>query len=527
MRICFHCMNRIDQEAGICPYCRKSTIFDAPDHHLLPGTLLSGKYLVGLSLGEGGFGITYIAMDLEQERRIAIKEYYPNGCVNRFNKASAHVTCSRSEGRGDVFEAGKRRFMSEARILSSFSDQPGIVSVYDSFEENNTAYIVMEYLEGMDLKEYVKKNGVLRFDECINMLLPLIYTLSSIHEKGLIHRDISPDNIRLVLGGVKLLDFGAAKDVSSGANQSLSVTLKPGYAPEEQYRSHGVQGPWTDIYALCATIYKCITGKTPDESIERMSKDELKLPSQLGIAISEKSEAALMKGLSVRADDRYRTIPDLLSDLLGTQTSPASASAPPKAQAKGEFTVTISSVQKEKEYAQSFTPYVPPVDNNVSQSTFKQEPAAKIADRENGKNKRTLIVLLDILALIVFLIVSYQLMDYKKQKWCNECYEFHWVTYTDEAGHHWNCGFISIILMLQIVVISTMKIKLGFILHSLVSAGAVAWHFWAIEEFWGSRLTEENAIALISLVIYAIIVILSLVLAFTKNKRLNQTNYRQ
>jgi len=328
VKYCFHCMKEIGPDDSFCPHCRRETAFPAPEHHLLPGTVLLGKILIGTALGEGGFGITYIALDLENKRKIALKEYYPSGYVNRLNTSSQTVTCNHSEDRAEFFASGKKRFMSEARILSMFSREAGIVSVYDFFEANNTAYIAMEYLEGMDLKEYIKTHGTMSFENAVNMLLPLMYTLSGVHEKGLIHRDISPDNIRLVLGGVKLLDFGAARDISHESNKSLSVMLKPGYAPEEQYRTHGIQGPWTDIYALCATIYKCITGITPIECIERMIEDDLKKPSELGVVISERCEEALMKGLSVRAKDRYRTINDLLKDLLASGESDASIAEP-------------------------------------------------------------------------------------------------------------------------------------------------------------------------------------------------------
>lgn len=317
MDFCMHCMSPIEKSDSECPFCGKAFDEVIPAHHLKPGTILNKKFLVGAALGEGGFGITYIGRDLTLDIKVAIKEYYPNGYVNRSNTVSPDVTCSTTSNRKDFFNSGREKFLKEARILAKFSGEPGVVDVRDFFEENNTAYIVMEYLDGQDLKEYLKENGTMSAEQTIKMLMPLMKALIKIHGQGLIHRDISPDNIRLVGENVKLMDFGAARDVSANANKSLSVMLKPGYAPEEQYRSKGVQGPWTDVYALCATIYKCITGITPDDSTQRVFSDELKTPTALGITINETLELALMKGLSVLQKDRYQSIDELINGFKG------------------------------------------------------------------------------------------------------------------------------------------------------------------------------------------------------------------
>ena len=313
MDYCIYCMAELsDRAAKFCPVCGKSLAYDCPSHHLMPGTLLSRKYLVGVAIGEGGFGITYIGRDLNLEMKVAIKEYYPNGYANRNNTASPGVTEPKTADRREYFDRGRRRFLREARALAKFSGEPGIVDVRDFFEENNTAYIVMEYLEGQTLKEYLLKNGVIPGDTVIQMLVPVMRSLQKVHKEGIVHRDISPDNIMLVGNQVKLLDFGAARSISSEDQKSLSVLLKPGYAPEEQYRSRGNQGPWSDVYALCATIYKCITGNTPDDSTERLVNDSLKKPSELGVEISPKVEMAIMKGLAVFAENRYQNIEELM-----------------------------------------------------------------------------------------------------------------------------------------------------------------------------------------------------------------------
>ena len=180
----------------------------------------------------------------------------------------------------------------------------------------------MEFLDGQTLKDYLNENGSLSPDQTLSLLMPVMLSLREVHKKGLIHRDISPDNIMLVDGKAKLLDFGATRDISADGQRSLSVLLKPGYAPEEQYRSKGIQGPWTDVYALCATIYKCITGITPDDSAQRLFKDEIKAPSELGISIDENMETALLKGLAVLHKDRYQSIDELLDGLKGIDRRP-------------------------------------------------------------------------------------------------------------------------------------------------------------------------------------------------------------
>lgn len=316
MNYCSKCMEPIGEGELRCPCCGYAAGAEVPPHHLMPGTVLDRKFLVGTALGEGGFGITYIGRDLLLDMKVAIKEYYPSGYVNRSCTVSASVNCSSGE-KGDFFETGKARFLREAQILARFSGSAGIVDVRDFFEENNTAYIVMEYLDGQTLKDYLRERGTLKPGETIGLLMPVMESLRRIHNEGLIHRDISPDNIMLSGGQVKLLDFGAARNVYALGNKSLSVMLKPGYAPEEQYRSKGNQGPWTDVYALCATMYKCITGITPDDAAQRVFKDELKAPSELGITIAPSVEAALMKGLRVLQKDRLQSIDELLDGLSG------------------------------------------------------------------------------------------------------------------------------------------------------------------------------------------------------------------
>lgn len=306
---CTYCMQKRRDDSSACEHCHNTAVYDAPIHHIKPGTVLKEKYMIGRALGEGGFGITYIGRDLTLDMRIAVKEFYPSGYAHRNHNYANEVTLTQSNS-GLDFEKDMQRFLNEARTLAKFSEEPGVVGVRDFFRENGTAYIVMEYLDGITLKNYLKTHGTIPADKLFEMLDPVMASLNLIHAQGLIHRDISPDNIMVLKNGkLKLLDFGAAREVNS--DKSLSVVLKHGYAPEEQYRSKGQQGPWTDVYAMCATIYKCLTGITPPESLERAYDDELQAPSKLGIPISRTQEAALLKGLCVRVGDRIQSVNEL------------------------------------------------------------------------------------------------------------------------------------------------------------------------------------------------------------------------
>jgi len=338
--LCMCCMS-IKNSNGICQNCGfDENNYQLSPHHLPVRTILNGKYLVGRVLGEGGFGITYLGWDLNLDLKIAIKEFYPTGFVMRENTTTNTVTSFTGE-KNQFFQSGREKFVGEAKSLAKFYSLPGIVSIKDFFLENGTAYIVMEYVDGLTFKQYLASmGGKIPAAQMFEMMKPLMKSLSEIHTAGIIHRDISPDNIMLTKeGNIKLLDFGAARDFANSGNKSLSVMLKPGYAPEEQYRSKGVQGPWTDIYALCATIYKAITGVTPDESSERIRHDELKKPSELGIAIILQQEAVLMKGIAVLQEERFQNINDLYNALYGTTnqevaspipTSNVSRPTPPK-----------------------------------------------------------------------------------------------------------------------------------------------------------------------------------------------------
>lgn len=314
MNYCPYCMNEIPADAAQCPVCgRDPSAYASSPHTLSCGAMLNHRYLVGGVLGEGGFGITYIGLDTLLQMRVAIKEFYPSGMVNRNNTVSNDVQSINADAAVELFSKSRENFLHEARTLAKFANEPGIVSVKDFFEENHTVYIVMEYLDGITLKNYLKQVGTISSYNTICLLMPVFRSLKKIHEKNLIHRDISPDNIMLVDEEVKLLDFGAAREFAD--EKSLSVILKHGYAPMEQYRRHGKQGAWTDIYAICATVYKCITGTIPPDATDRVFDDSLKMPSELGFEASPEFDAFLRHGLAVRAEDRIQSIDQLFAEL--------------------------------------------------------------------------------------------------------------------------------------------------------------------------------------------------------------------
>ncbi|MFR8012291.1 MAG: leucine-rich repeat protein [Clostridia bacterium] len=282
-----------------------------------PETILNGRYLVGRVLGFGGFGTTYIAWDLVLEKKVAIKEYMPSDFATR---APGETQLSVYDGElGEQFEAGLKSFIDESRRLAKFNHEDGIVHIFDSFLENGTAYIVMEYLEGKTLKELLKEHGgKIPYEEAVGYILPVLKSLDAVHQTGIIHRDIAPDNIFLTNDGkVKLIDFGASRYATTLHSKSLSVILKQGYAPEEQYRSHGEQGPWSDVYAVCATLYRAITGIVPEDALERCANDKLVPPSKMGIQLPQGIENAILNGLNTKAENRIQSAKELAQALSG------------------------------------------------------------------------------------------------------------------------------------------------------------------------------------------------------------------
>jgi len=315
---CISCMNVID--SPVCPYCGYPVHNQTQPHQLPVGTMLRGRYQVGRVLGQGGFGITYIAWDTLMENVVAVKEFFPGSTVNRNTAYSPTVQCN-TTNMGAHYEASKERFLREAKALVRFRNVPEVVDILDFMEENNTAYIVMEFVRGVDLAKYIQgRGGRLSVEETFRILKPVMEALATVHKGGIVHRDISPDNIILdPMGGAKLLDFGAVRsvdnpDVDKALNKSTEAILKQGFAPLEQYNTRGSLGPWTDEYAMCATVFYCLTGRIPEDASIRVTEgidpdwDSIE-------GLPEHQKRALEKGMSVRAKDRYPDMDALMADL--------------------------------------------------------------------------------------------------------------------------------------------------------------------------------------------------------------------
>lgn len=330
VQFCPGCLRDAEFENGVCAKCGfDMNGYTVMPHHLVPGTLVKQRYKIGRVLGEGGFGITYIGIDTVLNLKVAIKEFYMSGYVNRNHDASPNVFATLGTHR-DTFEKNREKFLNEARVLAQFYGEAGIVGVRDFCEENGTAYIIMDFLNGVDLKTYLEQKGRLAPEDAVKLLMPVMTSLQHVHAEGIIHRDISPDNIMVMEdGSTKLLDFGAAREISQTDIKSLSVILKPGYAPEEQYRSKGRQGPWTDVYALAATLYKCIVGATPDDAMERMYRDRLPSPAAVDAACPIAISNVIIKGLAVRQADRYQDVASFLADLKTAMEDPDNAELAP------------------------------------------------------------------------------------------------------------------------------------------------------------------------------------------------------
>lgn len=310
MSLCYQCFREKPNDDP-CPFCGYDDRTERENYPLaLPqGTVLAGRYLVGRVIGQGGFGITYIAKDHQTDDLVALKEYFPDTVALR--KDGYTVTTFSGEKR-DYFDYGKKCFLEEAQTLSQFIGNENICRIYSYFEENGTAYFTMEYLEGDSLQIYLNKNGgKINYYDTMRIILPVMDALIEVHSKGIVHRDLSPDNIIITKDNrVKLIDFGAARYLLGDKSKSLDVVLKHGYAPMEQYTRRGRQGPFTDVYSLAATIYRCITGQTPPDSVDRVSDDTLIPPSTMGVSLPPYAEDAILHALEVMSQNRT---PDMLS----------------------------------------------------------------------------------------------------------------------------------------------------------------------------------------------------------------------
>lgn len=286
------------------------TVDSQSQHALTKGTILNDTYEVVRVLGEGGFGITYEGITKIDEKKVTIKEYYPTNYALR-EHADSDMNLHIFRGSEEKYNKGLKRFIKEAEVLKAYQYIEGVVSVLDFFECNNTAYIVMEYIEGITLKQYVEFNGVLFWDESVELFAPIMKAMGQLHKNGLIHRDISPDNLLIGLDNkARLIDFGAANQLGEEHTHTQTVILKNGYAPPEQYLKEGKLGSWTDVYALSATMFMAMTGRTPTDSVARLQGTELPVDLLELSDCKEWQKQALLKGLDLKVSNRYKTMAD-------------------------------------------------------------------------------------------------------------------------------------------------------------------------------------------------------------------------
>ncbi len=322
MARCMKCMED-GVESDRCVACGSgNTAEPLSQRHLKPGTALkAGRYLIGQALNAGGFGVVYIAWDKELDVKRAIKEYLPVGIAERMENSSKVVPASKQ----DSVNLGKgiELFRKEGRTLARLEEEErgatGFVKIYDVFEENGTAYLVMEYLDGLTLEAYLdnRKDGKVGWETAMKIMEPIFATLELVHRRQIYHRDVAPDNIFLTKDGyVKLIDFGAAKQFAAEASRSMDQVYKPGYSPPEQYEARGKFGPWTDVYALAATLYRSVTGKAPPEAPARLTgHEELAHINEHSFTISRKAKRAIFKALSLDTAKRFQSVGDFLEAL--------------------------------------------------------------------------------------------------------------------------------------------------------------------------------------------------------------------
>ncbi len=308
---CDGCFEIYDDKYEVCPHCGHFHGAKPKEPFALEiGTVLEDRYIIGNEVGLGGFGITYKAWDQVLETAVAIKEYYPSSMVNRVPGTSEVI---RFESKYKAFQFGLERLIMEAQYMAQFNTHDNIVHVLSYFEANNTAYIVMEFLEGCTLGEYVREHGLMTWEESVKIVLQICEALNVIHKVGIIHRDISPDNIFMCdNGAVKLIDFGAAR-FSQNMESNYTVILKPGFAPPEQYTKISTQGPWTDVYAVGATLYYLSTGQKPEESTNRKTNDTLQEPIKLNPELPQYLSDAIMKAMAIEPHLRFSSIDEFVA----------------------------------------------------------------------------------------------------------------------------------------------------------------------------------------------------------------------
>ncbi len=395
---CEHCFAELNSNAGKCPFCTYPKNNEKYPTALTEGTILAGRYVVGRVLGKGGFGVTYLCYDSKDRTRVAIKEYLPDSLTHR-NTGETQVSTYGGESE-EYFKTGAQKFYDEAKLVSRFNGNPNIISVYEFFYENNTTYFVMEYLDGTDLKHYIKeKGGKISEEETLYIAQKVAEALMIVHSTDVLHRDISPDNIFLCSDGkVKLIDFGAARQVVGEASKSLSVILKQGFAPLEQYQKRGKQGPWTDIYALGASLYYALTGEVLDDAMSRIADDELNLES-----ITPGFAAILQKMLEIKIEERYQNTFEL-------KTALSELPITPKPIEIKSLEKTAESVAVTEESDDVKVTVIVKDDNKIAEEKKKEFDVRAILEKVKTsidfKDKKTLIPISSVAVLILVVIIA-------------------------------------------------------------------------------------------------------------------------
>lgn len=318
MKQCLSCFNQYDENYSVCPKCGQNENVEPEEPiHLTPGTVLCNRYVIGTAVGAGGFGIVYKAWDQKLESIVAVKEFFVNRLVTRAPGTRDLIVTQKGKSE---FEYRKQRFLAEARTMAKFGSHRSIPNVFEFFEENNTAYIVMELLQGISLSEYIANNGGKIDIEFATMIVNEVgNALNSLHKEGITHCDVAPDNIFLCNGKeikVKLMDLGAAK-LKDSSTDVIDIILKPGYSPAEQYDNSKNIGPWTDIYSLGATFYMMITGIKPDESTNRKIEDTTVPPAQMDESVNENLSNTIMKAMAIDIHMRFKKVDEFLLAING------------------------------------------------------------------------------------------------------------------------------------------------------------------------------------------------------------------
>ena len=387
-KTCYGCMQE-KNASPVCEHCGFDERQRNERHQLPMGIVLRQQYVVGRALGQGGFGITYIGWDMNLDMPVAIKEFYPGSLVSRDCTMQTEVRCY-TNGRA-AYEDSKNRFLREAQALAKFMNVPEIVRVQSFFEENGTAYIVMEYVQGTDLRKYLRgRQQKPAAAEVLELMRPVMQAMTVVHKAGLVHRDISPDNIMIMPdGSIKLLDFGAVREVENpGVDKELThstqAILKHGFAPLEQYQAKGKLGPWTDVYALCATMYYCMTGKVPPEAHDRMldnaSIDWAQVPG-----LTKQQAATLEKGMALLPKDRITSVQELYEGLYLTSGAVPEEQPPKKSPVREE----VKSPETK-------------VENNTYQMPEIPVDTQETNQENTGKEKKAHPILWGLIAVVLF-----------------------------------------------------------------------------------------------------------------------------